>query len=186
VASLLLVGCGRSVGDVTICGPSLQSLPTPTDSQRAFAAAHPWPQLQYQGGSVFKSPRVVSVFFGDAPHRDRTEALLQSYGCTTWWREAVAEYGVGDLTWARTVVLREPFPSTSNPDDIVDFQTWVARKEAALAPRDGEVFVFLRPKESTRSARSLWGGTRRRDSAAGRYRSHSSSPVRASSLSSPR
>lgn len=146
------MACGRASGEVTVCGPPqgplLQTLPEPSDSQRKFAAAHPWPSLLNQSGPVQKSPRVVAVFFGDDPLRESTEALLQSYGCTTWWREAVAEYGVGDFTYARSVVLHEPFPVPPKPDDDTLFQPWVADHEKQLEPREGEVFVFFAPADA--------------------------------------
>jgi hypothetical protein len=149
-AVVLFMACGRASGEVTVCGPPqghrLQTLPEPSDSQRKFAAAHPWPQLVHQGGPVQKSPRVVAVFFGEDPLREQTEALLQSYGCTSWWREAVAEYGVGDFTFARSVVINEPFPVPPQPNDDTLFRPWVVDHEKLLEPREGEVFVFFAPE----------------------------------------
>jgi hypothetical protein len=43
-----------------------------------------------------------------------TEAFLESYGCTSYWRDAVNEYGIGDALYERTVVL--PVPSVLGPE----------------------------------------------------------------------
>lgn len=159
VVGLLWMGCGRSVGEVTVCGaprgPQLQPL-TSSEAQRAFAARHPWPMLQQQGGQVQQRARLVAVFFGDDPLREPTEALLQSYGCTRWWREAVAEYGVGDYVYARTIVVNEPFPTPVDPASDGEFSGWVLDHQKLFAPAPDEVLVFFAPEGAyDRCPRSL-------------------------------
>jgi hypothetical protein len=96
-----------SLGSVTRCeAPRAPAKLSPLDvDQRstAFFSIHPLPLLQNHGGPVLSNPRIVAVFFGADPLQPETEALLQSYGCTSAWHEAVAEYGVGDAIYERSL-----------------------------------------------------------------------------------
>jgi hypothetical protein len=138
-----------TVDVVTRCGapqPPGELPALPSDPHReAFFASHRLPLLLNQGGPVFKNPHLVAVFFGDDPLRRPTEALLQSYGCTSFWREAVAEYGVGDATFERSVVLPS-FPFIAGQ---AQFDAWLIEQAGPLGLRaDERAFVFFPPRDA--------------------------------------
>jgi hypothetical protein len=113
-----------------------------------FFAAHPMPLLQNQGGPVLRNPRIVAVFFGDDPLQRETEMLLQSYGCTNAWRQAVAEYGVGDAIYERSVVI----PTFPDVDSVAKFEDWMKLEADALGLRgDQRTFIFYVPKGAFKS-----------------------------------
>lgn len=151
VVLALLGACSEAdrqitVAEVTRCGPAQPPAVLPALVQSArqadFFGRHPLPQLLNQGGRVLRNPRVVAVFFGDDPLQESTEALLQSYGCTEMWREAVAEYGVGDATYERSVVVPS-FPAVAG---LREFEDW-ARNEPSLGVEAGEhLYVFYPPR----------------------------------------
>src|SRR5262249_9276507 len=78
-----------------------------------------------------------------------TEALLQSYGCTTYWREGVNEYGVGDLLYKRTIV----FPNVPTPDvelGLSTFEDWIrdgvnAKTFGDVSEEEDILLFFLPP-----------------------------------------
>ncbi len=50
------------------------------------------------------------------PLQQKTELFLQSYGCNSAFRDAVNEYGVGDATYERSIVLpAETLPLATAP-----------------------------------------------------------------------
>jgi hypothetical protein len=150
--TLGLLGCSSggietiSIGEVRVCRdprppaelPALQ----PDAHRTAFFSTHPLPQLVTAGGPVLRNPRIVAVFLGDDPLREPTEALLRSYGCTPAWHEAVAEYGVGDAVFERSIVL----PAAPDVTGVAAFETWMRQQAGALGLRGEErVFVFFPP-----------------------------------------
>jgi hypothetical protein len=135
-----------SIGEVRVCRearPPTELPPLVPDAHRAaFFATRPLPLLETQGGPVLRNPRVVAVFFGDDPLREKTEALLKSYGCTSAWHEATSEYGVGDALYERSLVLPE-FPAV---EGIPAFEDWMRAQASTLGLRAGErIFVFYPP-----------------------------------------
>jgi hypothetical protein len=138
-----------TVNVVTRCGapqPPSQLPAPPSDPHRdAFFSSHHLPLLLNQGGPVFQNPHLVAVFFGDDPLRQPTEALLQSYGCTSFWREAVSEYGVGDATFERSVVLPS-FPFIAGQ---AQFDAWLIEQAGPLGLQtDERAFVFFPPRDA--------------------------------------
>lgn len=106
-------------------GPSL--LPEmPTDpARREFFAIHPFAKLESGGGAVLARPKVVAVFFEGDPTRTEVEGFLGSYGCTRHWREAVGEYGVGDLAFRRSVVV--PAPPSGAFSTRASIESWIGQ-----------------------------------------------------------
>lgn len=118
-----------------------------------FFAKHPLAQLAYHGGATLPSPRIIGIFLGDDKLQRSTEALLQSFGCTPYWRDAVAEYGIGDALYERTVPIKE-LPVAVVNHDYAAFVAWI--RDSAAAKVFGEVrqddvlLFFLPPKASVR------------------------------------
>ena len=145
------------VATVTRCThaepPAVQSELPFAGRRKEFFSKHPLAQLRFQGGRILHSPKIVAVFFQPDPMQHATEALLESYGCTTYWRDAVGEYGVGDALYERSVVLPE-LPATasaSGPDAsaLDPFRTWVSDRAAegvfGALSEDHVLLFFLPP-----------------------------------------
>ena len=140
-----------SVDSVEFCG--VQAGPTvkpdlPVDpSRKEFFSKHPFSQLESRGGRVLTSPRVVAVFFEGEPGQQDAEWFLKSYGCTRHWREAVSEYGVGDLGFRRSVVL--PAAPEGTFATRASLEAWIGKKltEGAFGPiEQDDVLTILPPK----------------------------------------
>jgi hypothetical protein len=120
--------------------------PLPLEGRRQeFFSQYPLAQLIYQGGPILASPHFIPIFFGSDPLQHWTEALVQSYGCTSEWRAAVSEYGVGDALYVRTVVFPK-FPVTTGV--FADWTTWIASAAMSHAfgdLSDEDVLLFLLP-----------------------------------------
>ena len=147
-AWLTLAGCETVGGDVVLLDAPRCSAPLPPASmppitvdphRAAFFAAHPLPLLVDHGGLVVRNPRIVAVFFGDDPLQRATEALLQTYGCSTAFREAVAEYGVGDALYERSVVV-PAFPDVAGD---AGFRTWLQAHWTTFGPLDENSVLFV-------------------------------------------
>jgi hypothetical protein len=118
------------------------------DRRRAFFAEHPLPLLKNSGGPTIANPRVIAVFFGQHPLRQAIEAMLQSYGCSAAWRDTVAEYGIGDATYERTVELPAPPPL----HDETEVSDWLTKQVEAkeLGPVTHENVIVFFPPEGTK------------------------------------
>lgn len=145
----------RSVARCTQRRPPDAYPPIPVGGRRAaFFSRNPLATVTNLGGPILRSPRVVGVFFEDDPLRPLTEAFLGSYGCTPAWRDAVGEYGVGDLLAARPIVLRSPPPLETTTDHAA-FKRWVGERIDAgelgeLTPDD--VLLFHLPSDYSPAA----------------------------------
>jgi len=121
-------------------------IPT-TGRRREFFSAHPLATVLNKGGPTLRSPRVVGVYFDGDPLRAQTDMFLGSYGCTPEWRDAVGEYGIGDLLRSRAATLKEPPPLATTTDKRA-FNRWVeerfrARDLGELSPED--ILLFFIP-----------------------------------------
>lgn len=121
-------------------------IPT-TGRRREFFSAHPLATVLNRGGPTLRSPRVVGVYFDGDPLRTQTDMFLGSYGCTPEWRDAVGEYGIGDLLRSRAVTLKKPPPLATTTDKRA-FSRWVeerfrARDLGELSPED--ILLFFIP-----------------------------------------
>lgn len=145
----------RSVARCTQRRPPDAYSPIPVGGRRAeFFSRNPLATVTNQGGPILRSPRVVGVFFEGDPLRPLTEAFLGSYGCTPAWRDAVGEYGVGDLLAARSIVLRHSPPLEMTTDHAA-FKRWVGERIVAgelgeLTPDD--VVLFHLPSDYSPAA----------------------------------
>jgi hypothetical protein len=121
-------------------------IPT-TGRRREFFSKHPLATVLNKGGPTLRSPRVVGVFFDGDLLRAQTDVFLDSYGCTPEWRDAVGEYGIGDLLRSRAVTLKKPPPVATTTDKRA-FNRWVEERFRAqdfgeLSPED--ILLFFIP-----------------------------------------
>jgi len=143
-----------AVETVTVCtepraAPPLAELPVTPERREAFFSKLPLAQTTNKGGRILSSPRIVGVFFGEDPMQKMSVDLLESYGCTSYWRNAVNEYGVGDALYARTMVL--PAPAWSADGGVQGFQNWLSEAiEAGTfgALGDQDVPFFFVPQST--------------------------------------
>jgi hypothetical protein len=145
--------CSSSIPVIELkrCGAAGHSPSSPelvADAHRAeFFRTHPLPLLQNQGGPILRNPKIVAVFFGNDPLKEETEAVAQSYGCTQYWKDAVLEYGVGELAYERSVVVPE-FPKLEASDPSERIATWLAdQKEIIGQKTDDRIYVLFAPAD---------------------------------------
>jgi hypothetical protein len=72
---------------------------------------------------VMMTPNVVPIFFANDPQQAQIEQFLTELKTSTYWPTATAEYGVGSITVAPSIVVTDPLPVMVSDDQI---QTWLA------------------------------------------------------------
>lgn len=114
--------------------------------RKEFFSTRPLAQMQNLGGRTLPSPRIIGVFLGEDKMRQATEALLQSYGCTSYWRDAVNEYGIGDALYDKTVTLAA-LPPPVLARDAPAFEAWVRDNANTMfgALSEQHVLMFFLP-----------------------------------------
>ena len=113
------------------------------------------PQVEFFGGAVLSSPKVVPVYFGNdqTTFTDQITTYLGKLVSTaaTYWTPAVGEYLVGPPTIATPVQLTES-PGASPLADAT-IQTWLADKlkndPAFPAPDANTVYALFYPAGTT-------------------------------------
>jgi len=89
------------------------------------------PQVVTGRGPVLSNPVFIPVFFGTDPYAAQAQAFLAAVGSSSYWMQAVSEYGVGAATMGTPIFLDETMPGTID-DSVV--QTWLANK-VGIDPR---------------------------------------------------
>jgi len=117
--------------------------PTPPADAGADAGPPPAPpQIQNQNGVVLASPRVVPIFFANDADQSKVEDFLHQLASSTYWAATTAEYGVGPLTVASSIVATDPPPATI---DTAGIETWLG----AYATGDpNDVFAIFYPSST--------------------------------------
>jgi hypothetical protein len=116
-AAVVLGACGSSSGHspgpdaVTADGSSEPDAPS-----GFVEAPHPTPPVvKNAGGAVLTAPKVVPVFFhGDTSAQATLEQFLQAVHGSSYWTAISAEYGVGGITIAPSVIATETPPTTDD------------------------------------------------------------------------
>jgi len=146
------------------------------------------PQVEFLGGAVLSSPKIVPVYFsGDDPtFVSSLTDFTAKIGATQFWKAATTEYGVGAATSLAPVMLTETAPSTIDDTAI---QTWLAGKlnsnDAAFPPADANtVYLLYYPPNVTITLSGGPGGASQSCQSFGGYHSnieldanHSTLPV---------
>src|SRR6185312_9090508 len=94
----------------------------------AYPAPHPaFPTISSEG-TVLASPKIMPIFFTGDPSMSNLTAFIQGIGASSYWKSAVAEYGVGPAV-AEDAVVADPSElgvdagTTMTPQQIEDFVT---------------------------------------------------------------
>jgi hypothetical protein len=143
----------------------------PSDTYPAFPPD--LPQLQFQGGSVLKSPVIVTVTYSGDPNAATFEAFGDAIGASAYWKAVTSEYGVGPAVsgTANHVSITTAPPATLSDRDI---RTMVSTNAGTVwpAPTDGTIYtIYVSPSTKVTS----FGGSDICASGVGGY--HSSARV---------
>jgi hypothetical protein len=107
------------------------------------------PQLQNNGGSVLKTPTVVTVTWSSDANAAYYEAFGDGLSGSSYWKTIVGEYGVGDVvSGSANHVSLTTAPPTSWADS--DIATWVAQQASSAtsgfpAPTGETIYVLYLP-----------------------------------------
>src|SRR5258705_6944231 len=69
-------------------------------------------------GGVLTAPTMVPIFFANDAIQSDVESLLQQLPASGYWSALEAEYGVGPLTIAPSIVLSDAPPPTAAQFDV--------------------------------------------------------------------
>jgi hypothetical protein len=108
------------------------------------------PQLQGKTTAVLKNPVVVTINWPSSTSIDRLEAFGDKLGATSYWKAAVAEYGVGPATSGpenHVQVFGEPIAKTMTTEEADAFVRNHVSDPAAKwpAPTPGTIYVVYLP-----------------------------------------
>ncbi len=109
---LAVAACGDNRVEATVdADPGVDTTP---DAPEFSEAPHGnVPQVVSLGGPVLANPVVVPIFFAnDDTTQAQIEQMLNALHGSSYWHDIGAEYGVGDLTVAPTIVTTATVPTT--------------------------------------------------------------------------
>jgi hypothetical protein len=118
----------------------------------AWVAAVPldMPRVVNGGGPIVASPVLTSITFANYDWTPQVDDFVATIGGTSYWRQAVSEYGVGGATAAPAVHLGEGSPSNIDDSGI---QTWLAAQITSNAamprPAPGTVYAIFFPHSTS-------------------------------------
>jgi hypothetical protein len=136
-----LVACGDGGGG----GPDAPPQPVDATADDSFGATFPPPAQLFKGtGGVMTTPTVVPIFFaGDDAMQAQMEGFFAALPSSTYWPAIAAEYGVGALTFAPTIVSTDAPPVTG-----LALQQWIrtnAGNKGWPAPGPNTLFAVFTP-----------------------------------------
>jgi len=134
ILAFALLGCSGDDSTPKDAGPDV------------IDAGHPErpapPQVQNQNGPILATPRVVPIFFANDAYQSQVEDFLGKLGTSTYWTATTAEYGVGALTVAPSIVTTDAPPQSI---DLPGIETFLAKQ-----PQDpNAVFAVFYPSSTT-------------------------------------
>jgi hypothetical protein len=106
------------------------------------------PQVQFAGGPVLASPILQSITFARYSQTADADALVASIGGTTFFQEAVSEYGVGPAFAAQPVHLAQGSPANLDDDDIKPWLIALIEAGTVMAPVPGAIYVIFYPSST--------------------------------------
>ena len=109
------------------------------------------PQVVTGGGPTLVAPKLVPVYFNndDTGFTAQLTTFMNKLGASSFWLPAVSEYGVGAMSAAAPVQLKDDAPQSI--DDSV-IQTWLASKidDGTLpAPDSNTIYAIYYPDGTT-------------------------------------
>ena len=95
--------------------------PPPADVRREEAEDEPpfvltFPRVISRGGATVARPAVLPIFVKGDPHAASIVAFAESVGKSDYWRESLAEYGVGQLSVRAAVFFDTLAPEVSDAE----------------------------------------------------------------------
>jgi hypothetical protein len=111
----------------------------------------PFPQVLSAGGPVLNTPTIVPIFFANDPDQAQIEQFLMELATSTYWSATTAEYGVGALRVAPSIVVSDAAPASLDRPQIAQ---WLAPQVASAgAPwpafDPGNVYVVFYPQSTS-------------------------------------
>ncbi len=115
-------GTGNDGGTITIDAAPADAIAAKPDA--GFPGPHPEiPQVLNYGGSVLSAPNVIPIFFAGDADQSKIEDFLNQIAASSFWSEAVGEYGVGAMTIGKSIIVTDTAPTTTTPTAI---ENWIA------------------------------------------------------------
>jgi hypothetical protein len=135
---VILTACGGGHKDEPLPANDPPPAPSgPTDDHGAVSATYPsfapdFPLLKNNGGKVLTSPVIVAVTWPDSANNATYEALVDTIGGTSYWKEIVGEYGVGPATSGAANHVHETvtltLSTTRSADPVEDVAKFVSQR----------------------------------------------------------
>jgi len=129
------------------------------------------PQVQNNGAAVLKAPVFQSISFSGYDQTAQIDAFVAGVGATTYWHDAVAEYGVGPATVEPPVHLTQTAPKTIDDSAIGAWITTTLAANVGLMPPSANALYIISYPAST----TITLGTSNSCTGFGAY--HNSAPV---------
>jgi hypothetical protein len=98
------------------------------------------PQVLNLGGPTLDHATLVSVTYADDPLADEVEDFVASVGCSNYWSQTTAEYGIGEAVAGPPVRLAEAAPAMIDDSKI---SAWLVQKIESGDPQ------FAKPAPQT-------------------------------------
>jgi hypothetical protein len=122
------------------------------DAPVPYPAPHPpLPLLSNAaGGPVLTTPHVYLVLFPSYPYASDLQTFAQKTAASTYWTSTTHEYGVGALTYEKTIQLTDPPPPS--PITQASIETWVgtALQSGQFGTPDPEgIYTIVYPQGTT-------------------------------------
>ena len=108
------------------------------------------PQVQDNGAAVLKTPVFQSISFSGYDQTAAIDAFVESVGTTTYWTDAVAEYGVGPATVQPPVHLTAMAPGKIDDSAIGGWlATTLASNVGLMSPSANALYIISYPSTTT-------------------------------------
>ena len=116
---------------------------SPPDGDSAFVpASHPaFPQIPYNGGTIFHGMTLFTILTPNDPDAAQLTAFTNAIGTTQWWQAVSSEYGVGNITQAQVVQGPAITTSMSRAQIIAYIQAMI--ESGTLPSPDGTRLYLL-------------------------------------------
>jgi hypothetical protein len=88
-----------------------------------YPGPHPTvPQVKNQQGLVMSAPNVIPIFFAADAEQSSLEDFMKQLAASTFWAATTAEYGVGPLSIASSIVVTDTPPTSI---DVPGIESWL-------------------------------------------------------------
>jgi hypothetical protein len=120
------------------------------DASWVIAVPADVPQVQDNGAAVLKTPVFQSISFSGYDQTTAIDDFVSTVGATTYWHDAVAEYGIGVPTVQPPVHLAATAPKTIDDSAIGPWlATTLASNVGLMAPSANALYIISYPSTTT-------------------------------------